>query len=411
MEPRPDNTSSAATTPVSSATPSDLTPPPLSLLEHFAALPDPRVLGRSHHLLLDIIGITICAVISGAQSWEQVHTYGVDHHDFLATFLELPNGIPSHDTFNRVFRHLDPEAMAACFVDWINAISARLHLQPVRWHAAIDGKTARRSFNQKTPNDALHLLTAWASENGFTMGQLAVGDKSNEITGIPKLLEILHLEGAVVTIDAIGCQKKIAAKVREKKADYILAVKENQPHLHEDVVQRFLDHSDSPEPQGSYSSYEEPSKGHGRAEVRSCIVLNDLKEIRGIEHWVDAKRIALVYRECWEGGKCSEELRYYVGSLAGTAQEYLSYIRQHWGIENGQHYILDVTFREDDNRTRKDNGPENLALVRRIALSLLKQDKSKKMSTPTKRLHACGNDEYLRQLLMGFQPETHIPKE
>jgi predicted transposase YbfD/YdcC len=405
------NAPSAALPRALAGTGTDQTPPPLSLLQHFTALPDPRVLGRSHHLLLDILGITICAVISGANSWEQVHTYGQDHHDFLATFLELPNGIPSHDTFNRVFRHLDPEAFATCFVDWINAISARLHLRPIRWHAAVDGKTARRSFNQKTPNDALHLLTAWASDNGFTMGQLAVAGKSNEITGIPKLLEILHLAGAVVTIDAIGCQKKIAAKVREKKADYILAIKENQPHLYEDVVQRFLDHSDSPAAEDSYSSHEEQSKGHGRHEVHSCIVLNDLQEIRGIDNWVDAKRIALVYRECWEGGKCSEELRYYLGSLEGKAEEYLSYCRKHWGIENGQHYVLDVTFREDDNRTRKDHGPENLALVRRIALSLLHQDKSKKMSTPTKRLHACGNDEYLRQILMGFQPETHFPPE
>lgn len=411
MDQQPDNFPSTTSSPALPGTANGPAPRPLSLLEHFAALPDPRVVGRSHHLLLDVIGIAICAVISGANSWEQVHTYGVDHHDFLATFLELPNGIPAHDTFNRIFRHLDPEAFATCFVDWINAISARLHLQPIRWHAAVDGKTARRSFKNKSPNDALHLLTAWASDNGFTMGQLAVADKSNEITGIPKLLEILHLEGAVVTIDAIGCQKKIAAKVREKKADYILAVKENQPHLHEDVVQRFLDHSDSPEPEGTFSSHQEQSQGHGRKVVHCCIVLKDLRAIRGIDNWLDAKRIALVYRECWEGGKCSEELRYYLGSLEGTARDYLCYSRKHWGIENGQHYVLDVTFREDDNRTRKDHGPENLALVRRIALSLLHQDKSKKMTTPTKRLHACGNDEYLRQLLMGFHPETNTPRE
>src|SRR6266536_2076802 len=382
-------------------------PQPISLLDHFAPLPDHRVVGRTSHLLLDIIAISICACICGAESWEQVVTYANDHRAFLDTFLALPNGVPSHDTFNRVFRHLDPEAFNKCFVDWLNAVSARLHLGPLRWHAAVDGKTARHSFDSSTPKGALHLLTAWASENGFTLGQMAVGDKSNEITGIPKLLEILYLEGAVVTIDAIGCQKKIAAKVREKKADYIFAVKENQPHLYEDVMRLFEEHWQDPEAQeGKYSAHEERSKGHGREEVRTCIVLNELEGIRGLDKWADAGRIAVVIRQCWEGDKYSVESRYFLGSYLGTAKDYLYYCRQHWGIENGQHYILDVTFREDDDRTRKDHGPENFALIRRIALTLLKQDKSTKMTTPTKRIHACGNDAYLHQILLGFNEQS-----
>jgi predicted transposase YbfD/YdcC len=374
-----------------------------SIMKHFESLRDPRVVGRSHHLLLDIIATTICAVICGADSWEKVETYGNDHYDFLKTFLALPNGIPSHDTFNRVFRHLDPEAFGTCFVDWMNAISKKLHLASVRWHAAIDGKTARHSFDYGSPKSALHLLTAWASENGFTLGQMAVDDKSNEITGIPKLLELLHLEGAIVTIDAMGCQKKIAEKIREKDADYILAVKENQPHLLEDIKELFDKHAESHGPTSSYSTHEEDSKGHGRKETRSCIVLNELEGIRGLGEWKDAKRVAFVFRQCWEGEKYSEECSYYLGSYDGRAKDYLAYSRKHWGIENGQHYVLDVTFREDDNRTRKGHGQENLALVRRIALSLLKQERSTRMSTPTKQFHACGNDEYLLKILAGFK--------
>jgi predicted transposase YbfD/YdcC len=368
----------------------------ISFLKHFESLRDPRVVGRNTHLLLDIIGISICAVICGAQSWEQVETYGKDHAKFLKTLFVLPNGIPSHDTFNRVFRHLNAKAFGQCFADWLNALSEKLHLKPVRWHAAIDGKTARHSFDHGSPGRALHLLTAWAGDNGFTLGQMAVDGKSNEITGIPKLLEILHLEGAVVTIDAIGCQKKIAAKIREKKADYILAVKDNQPHLYEDIKQLFTKHAESA------SRYEETSKGHGRKEIRTCLVLSDLEAIRNLGEWADAKRVAMVRRQCWEGSKYSEEVRYFLGSYEGGAKEYLSYSRKHWGIENTQHYVLDVTFREDDNRTRKDHGPANLALLRRIALSLLHQEKSSKMTTPTKRIHACGNDEYLLTILAGL---------
>jgi predicted transposase YbfD/YdcC len=374
-----------------------------SILKHFESLRDPRVVGRNSHLLLDIIATTICAVISGAESWEQVVTYGEDHYDFLKTFLAFPNGLPSHDTFNRVFRYLDAEAFGTCFVDWMNAISEKLHLGPVRWHVGVDGKTARHSFDFGSPKTALHLLTAWASENGFTLGQMAVDDKSNEITGIPKLLEILYLEGAIVTIDAMGCQKKIAEKVREKGADYIFAVKDNQPHLLEDIKELFDKHAENPEPESSYTSHEEENNGHGRKETRSCIVLSDLEGIRGVGGWKDAKRVALVFRQRWEGEKYSEETAYYLGSYDGHAKDYLAYSRKHWGIENGQHYTLDVTFREDDNRTRKGNGQENLALVRRIALSLLKQETSTKMTTPTKRLHACGNDEYLLEILAGFK--------
>src|ERR1700722_2606983 len=285
----------------------------------------------------------------------------------------------------------------------LRALSMKLHLTPGRWHAAVDGKTARHSFDHGSPKSAMHLLTAWASENGFTLGQMAVEDKTNEITGIPKLLEILYLERAVVTIDAIGCQKKIAEKVQEKKADYILAVKGNQPHLFEDIKDKFDKHAESPGPESTYSTHEENSKGHGRRETRTCIVLNDLEGIREIGDWKDAKRVACVFRQCWEGDRYSEEFQHYLGSYDGMAKDYLAYSRKHWGIENGQHYILDVTFREDDNRTRKDHGPENIALVRRIALSLLSQEKSTKMTTPTKRLHACGNDDYLLKILSGIE--------
>ncbi len=231
---------------------------------------------------------------------------------------------------------------------------------------------------------------------------MAVEDKSNEITGIPKLLKILHLEGAVVTRDAMGCQKKIAEKIREKRADYILAVKENQPHLLEDIKAKFDKHTKMPGLACTYSTHQEECKGHGRREIRTCIVLNDLEGIRALGEWKDAKRVACVFRQIWKGDKYCEETQFYLGSYDGCAKAYLAYSRKHWGIENGQHYILDVTFREDDNRTRKDHGPVNFALVRRIALILLNQEKATKMTTPTKRLHACGNDDYLLKILAGL---------
>jgi predicted transposase YbfD/YdcC len=377
-------------------------PPPPGLVEAFAEIPDPRVTGRCAHRLRDIVVMAIAAVIAGAETWEDVADYAQAKRDWLTTFLELPNGIPSHDTFNRVFRLLKPEPFQECFLDWIEKVSEQLGMSPLRRHTAIDGKTARHSFDPSSAKGALHLLNAWAVENGIALGQIPINGKQNEITAIPKLLEMLDLEENVITIDAIGCQKEIAKQIKEGGGDYILQVKDNQPHLHEDIEAKFKKHQQQPGPEGSYSRCEEESHGHGRRERRICIVLNDLAGIRNLGMWVGLKRIIMVMRQCWEGEKYTEEVRYYIGSLEVKAPLYLYYTRRHWGIENGLHYVLDVTFREDASRVRKGHGQENLGLLRRIAITLLKQDKTEKRSIRRKRILARDNNDYLRRVLFGI---------
>jgi predicted transposase YbfD/YdcC len=371
----------------------------LSLLHHFQDLPDPRVDRTRRHDLLDVVAIALCAVIAGAESWPAVEAFGKAKHDWLKQFLRLQGGIPSHDTFGRVFAALDPEALQGCLVGWLRAASAALGLGQV----AIDGKALRRSFDRARCKSCLHLVSAWAAEAQLTLGQVAVDDKSNEITAIPRLLELLDVAGAVVTIDAMGCQKEIAQKVLDEGADYVLAVKDNQPRLYEDLIDCFERHLEG-QPAGAEAlECEEVDKGHGRTERRTYTVIHGPQGVRDLSLWPGLSSICMAVRERTTDKGTSVEASYYVGSReAPKALDYARWVRGHWGIENGLHWVLDVTFREDDCRLREGHGPQNLALLRRVAVSLLKGDKGSKDSIQTKRLRAGWDESYLLRLLTGF---------
>jgi len=372
-----------------------LSNPTLAIQTHFASLTDPRIDRTRLHDLLDIVIIAICAVICGSEGWEDIAKYGRAKQAWLKTFLRLPNGIPSHDTFSRVFCLLTPAAFHECFQRWIDALSAGLGLKRI----AIDGKTLRRSFDRASGKVALHLVSAWASEQHLVLGQVAVDTKSNEITAIPKLLDLLDVSGALVSIDALGCQKEIAAKIRAGDGDYVLSVKDNQPHLLEDIQQCFEKALDTNFVHVEHSYHEECYEGHGRAEKHSVYTILNPEGIRDQALWPDLKAITLVFSERQELGKeKTEELRYYIGSRAAKAKVYAGSIRSHWGIENGLHWVLDVSFDEDQCRMRTDHSPENMALLRRLALCLLKKH-SRKGSIRGKRLQSGWDDRFLLEVL------------
>ena len=365
-----------------------------SIKIHFRKLRDPRVQGRRRHLLLDLIVITICGVICGCDNWQEIATFARARHDWFKRFLKLPAGIPSHDTLERVFDLLDPEQFQACFREWMNALNESLGLSQI----AIDGKTLRGSGvdGQK----ALHLVSAWATANGLSLGQVAVDEKSNEITAIPRLLELLDLNGAFVTIDAMGCQKAIAAKIIERKGHYALTVKENQEHLLEDIQAAISRADETNYAEVEHDTYETRERGHGREEYRCYTVIHSTAGIRNASDWANLTTIGFCYSERTIDGVTSEELRYFIGSKKTTAKVYGKALRSHWGIENQLHWQLDVCFDEDKNRVSKRHGAENLALVRRLALSLLKQHPSKS-SIKCKRLQAALDPSFLEEIIRG----------
>ena len=365
-----------------------------SVVRHFGGLPDPRQKRRRLHSLCDMISIALCAVICGAESWEDVAEYGRQKESWLKTFLRLPHGIPSHDTFNRVFRLLKPQPFQACFQRWMQSLVEATQGRLV----AIDGKTLRHSFDRAAGTSALHLISAWAVENGVSLGQQAVAGKSNEITAVPELLKLLELEGAIVTYDAMGCQKEIAQAIREQGADYILAVKDNQPRLAEDLMASFAEAFEG-ERGETYRLRAMNENGHGREERREYVVVRDLSKIRDRHLWPDLRSLAMVCSERTIHGQTSTEARYFISSCTGSARQIAGAIRGHWGIENTLHWSLDVTFGEDAHCLRKDHGPENMAALRRAALSLVKQERAEKGSLRRKRLRAGWNNAYLEKLL------------
>jgi len=358
-------------------------------LKYFAELRDPRVERNREHLLEEILLISIAAVLSGAESWNDIAEYGEDKLEWLKTFLTLPSGIPSHDTFNRVFAALDPEEMEKGFVAWVSSI-AKLTAGEV---VAIDGKAlcGTRESGKKT---LVHMVSAWANSNNLVLGQGKIDDKSNEITAIPKLLEALELTGTVVTIDAMGCQRSIAEKIVDRRADYILAVKENQPSLLADV-------KDSFQMLSADTVAEEIDCGHGRVERRSCAVLLDLSLLEKPSEWASLHGLVRIEAERYHklSGKTEREIRYYITSLKAGAARLNGLIRQHWGIENKLHWVLDVGFGEDADRKRAGNSAQNFSLLNRIALNLLKQDSSCKLGIHGKRLQAAWDHNYLLRLL------------
>jgi predicted transposase YbfD/YdcC len=377
------------------------TVPSGSLKHHFAGLIDPRGERSRLHELLDVVGIALCAVIAGAESWPAVQAYGHAKRDWLARHFRLTNGIPSHDTFRRVFCLLDPEAFQRSFADWIAALAESG--MGTRRTIPIDGKTARRSGRRKSGLAPLHLVSAWAGANHVSLGQVAVGDKSNEITAIPRLLELLDLSGALVTIDAMGCQKEIAAKIVVGGGDYILAVKDNQPHLHRDIDDGFMAAMETDFAGLEWSVARTEETNRGRKEVRECHVIVRPAGLREADLWVGLTAICMLMCRRVVDGVESVEFRHFIGSFAGTAEEYLGAIRSHWSIENSLHWVLDVVFREDESRHHAGHSCENLALLRKLAIGLLKQEKASKASLKTKRLRCGWDDAYLAEVLASKQ--------
>jgi len=367
----------------------------LAIHKHFRKLKDPRRAHRRRHALLDIIVIALCAVICGANDWQQVVTFARRRYDWLKGFLELPNGIPSHDTFERVFDRLDPARFQLCFRDWMQALSEALAIKQI----AIDGKTLRGSGTSKL--GPLHLVSAWAAANHLSLGQVAVDGKSNEITAIPRLLDILDVEGALVTIDAMGCQKDIAAAIRAKKGDYLLTVKDNQPTLLEDIQQCFERAFDADFAGVEHSEYTTKGRGHGRTETRSYTIITDPAGLRHRALWPDLCVIGLCVSERTVTGQpTTAEARYFIGSRRAGARVYGQALRHHWGIENNLHWQLDVSFREDENRVSKRHEAENLAVLRKLALVLLKQQPGKE-SIACKRLAAALDTAFLEEVIRG----------
>jgi predicted transposase YbfD/YdcC len=371
-----------------------------SLKVCFEDMPDPRCEYLCSHKLIDIIMIAICAVIAGSDTWEEIAEFGQDREPWLRGFLELPHGIPSHDTFGRVFALLDPKAFRACFRCWIEGVVEATHGQVI----AVDGKTLRRSHNRSLGKEAIHIVSAWATANKLVLGQVKVNDKSNEITAIPELLSLLDIAGCIVTIDAMGCQRAIARQIIEAQADYVLAVKENQPTLHANILGVLGGLSaDRSLPEADYAVRVE--KNRERIETRHCWVVQDEDFLhyvqRGEKRWLGLRSLVKIQSERIVKGQLSIETRYYISSLGYAAKDMLKAIRAHWGIENGLHWVLDVGFREDECRVRIGHGPENLALLRHIATNTLKQDTTRKTGTHARRLKAARDLDYLARLL-GF---------
>lgn len=372
-----------------------------SLAKYFVVLRDPRVCGRCSHRLIDLIVIAICAVICGADDWQQIEIFAKRRRSWLEGFLPLPNGVPSHDTFERIFDRINPATFIACFTRWTQALCRDLGLPQI----AIDGKTLRGSGGTTSSlGPALHLVSAWATNSHLTLGQVAVDEKSNEITAIPKLLELLDVHGALVTIDSMGCQKKIAKQIVDNGGDYILAVKNNQSNLLEDIQNRFVNAFDCDFANMKYDTYETEERSHGRDEKRSYTVLYDLQGIRNVDAWAGLCVIGICHSERIVDGKQSDEVRYFIGSREASAEVYGVALRNHWRIENCLHWQLDVSFSEDASKIEKRNAAENFAALRRIALMLLKRHPSKR-SIAGKRYEATLDTEVLEQVLNAFKNE------
>jgi predicted transposase YbfD/YdcC len=368
------------------------------LLRIFRDMPDPRMGGKVVHKLHDILVITVCAVMAGLEHWTQIEDYAKANYDWFATFLDLSNGIPSHDTFGNVFAALAPDEFERRFQIWIQSLVGS---NTQGKHIAIDGKTLRQSFDKASAKAAIHMISAYVHENQAVFGQWKVDDKTNEITAIPQLLQMLELKESTVTIDAMGCQKDIAKQIREQKGHYVLALKGNQGSLHDDV-QLFMDDAMAHGFPGPHDTYECTEKSHGRIETRTCWVCDQVDWLNQRHHWQGLTSIAAIECKRTIDEKTTTERRYFISSHSGRcAQKIATLVRNHWRVENELHWILDVCFAEDSCRVRSQNAAENLARIRRMVLMLLKNDKTCKLGIKSKRAKAAYDRNYMLTLL-GF---------
>lgn len=372
-------------------------------IEYFEEIPEYRQESKVHHLLTEVLFISVAATLANATTWTEVEEFAIAREEWLRKFLTLPHGIPSHDTFERVNEAIDPIQFAKCFVAWTQDIAQRSEGTII----AVDGKTSRRSFDNQLQKGAIHIVNAWISSNSLILGQFKTSEKSNEITAIPELLDMLFAKGCIITIDAMGCQRHIAEKIIEKKADYVLAVKGNQPSLMQDIVDWF----DLAEQNGfkdfEHDSYKTLDKGHGRIEKRKYYITEDIEWLEAKEEWKGLKSIGMAVRESFENDRTTVERRYYISSLKADAKVFAKAVRSHWGVES-THWILDMVFKEDESRERKNFGPENKSLLNKIALNLLKEDTqdTKKRSLKAKRYKASMDEKYLENILFNKRGQS-----
>lgn len=365
-----------------------------SIKKYFTSLKDPRVRNRTEHRLIDMIAIALCGVIANCDGWADIIDFANNRIAWFKRFLKLPNGIPSHDTFERVFAKIDPAVFNRCCIAWLRDVSDLVGLS----HVAIDGKTLRGSASAKL--GPLHLVSAWATEANLSLGEVAVEGKSNEIKAIPVLLQLLDLKGALVTIDAIGCQKAIARQIVDKGGDYLLAVKANQEHLLEDIQATVAKALDGELPKHQVATVTTTAEGHGRKEQRTYTVIANLEDIRDRKLWAGLTTVGMCFRERTVNGKTTEEIHYFIGSGRLGARKAAKALRGHWGIENNLHWQLDVHLGEDKSRIQERNAARNFASMRKLALCVLKRHPAQK-SIPRKRKIAAQNPEFLAEILTG----------
>ena len=369
---------------------------PVKLIEtYFGSLRDPRAAHSILHKLLDILVITICAVICGADNFVEIAEYGKEKEEWLKTFLELANGIPSVDTFERLFGRLKPEALQICFISWMEAVHESTDGEFIN----VDGKTLRGAKEAGNKRSLIHMVSVWSASQHLVLGQKKVGEKSNEITAIPSLLKMISIRGCVVSIDAMGCQTEIANTIIEQGGDYVLALKGNQGNLHDDVQELFTLASEQNFKNVEHQFHETVEKGHGRMETRRYWTMGNTEYLIGAEKWRDLRSIGMVESQRTINGTTSTEYRYYLLSLENDVHKFAESVRNHWSIENQLHWILDVGFYEDASQCCRGYSAENLAVIRHIGLNLLSRDKKTKVGVKAKRLKAGWNNNYLKTIL------------
>jgi len=365
-----------------------------SIIDHFSALPDPRILLKTSHKLVDIVAMALCAVVAGADDWVEIAAYAKAKEAWFKDFLELRGGVPSHDTFGRVFALLDPDAFGGCYIDWVRTL-----INSADKLVAVDGKTLRRSHDRSNGKSAIHMVNAWAVHQGLVLGQVKTDAKSNEITAIPELLKLLDLKSSVVTIDAMGCQKHIAKQIVEQEADYVFSLKGNQGNLHKEVELLFQDAKKNDFKDLPHDSFTTVDGEHGRIETRRYTTVADVDWFEEKNKWAKLNSFGMIESEREIDGHITFETRYFISSLPSDAKRFAAAARGHWAVENSLHWSLDIAFREDDSRVRSGHAPANLAIIRRLALSLIKRDLHRKIGIKASRKRAGWDLEYIGKLL------------